>query len=257
LERYFEGTGAYLRPPWQCAAGKAATVAHNPGMSSSPAEPVSIELDTDDRVSGLIQRPSRAIACFVFAHGAGAGMQHPFMTAVASDLAARGIATLRYQFPYMERKSRRPDSPAVCDAAVRAAVACASRKMPQTPLIAGGKSFGGRMTSQAQAASPLPDVRGLAFLGFPLHPPNRPADDRAAHLSQVHIPMLFMQGARDEFADLGLLEPVIARLGVRATLQLMEGADHSFHVPARSGRTDEQVRAAMLDAFAAWVRATI
>jgi predicted alpha/beta-hydrolase family hydrolase len=226
-------------------------------MQASLAEPVTIDVDHTNRVSGLIQRPARAIACFVFAHGAGAGMQHPFMAAVAGDLAARGVATLRYQFPYMERKSRRPDSPAVCDATVRAAVACASGTIARTPLIAGGKSFGGRMTSQAQAASPLPGVRGLAFLGFPLHPPKRPADNRAAHLSEVHVPMLFMQGTRDELADPGLLEPVIGRLGARATLQLIEGADHSFHVPARTGRTDEQVRVAMLDAFAAWVRATI
>ena len=230
---------------------------HNRGMSASAAEPVSIDIDSANRVSGLIQRPPQAAACFVLAHGAGAGMQHPFMAAVATELAARGIATVRYQFPYMERKSRRPDSPAVCHATVRAAVACAGLHMPRTPLIAGGKSFGGRMTSQAQAASPLSGVRGLAFLGFPLHPPGRPADDRAAHLLQVHIPMLFVQGARDEFADIGLLEPVIARLGPRATLKLIEGADHSFHVPARSGRTDEQVRVAALDAFAAWVQAII
>jgi predicted alpha/beta-hydrolase family hydrolase len=226
-------------------------------MQASVAEPLTIEVDGTNRVSGLIQRPVPPIACFVFAHGAGAGMQHPFMAAVADALAARGVATLRYQFPYIERKSRRPDSAAVCDATVRAAVECASVTMPRTPLIAGGKSFGGRMTSQAQAASPLPGVRGLAFLGFPLHPPKRPSDNRAAHLSEVHIPMLFMQGTRDELADLGLLEPVIGRLGTRATLQLIEGADHSFHVPVRTGRTDEQVRGDMLDAFAAWVRATI
>jgi uncharacterized protein len=177
-------------------------------------------------------------------------MQHPFLSSIAADLAARGIGTLRYQFPYMEKRSRRPDPPAVCHATVRAAVAEAGRHA--SALIAGGKSFGGRMTSQAQAATPLPGVRGLAFLGFPLHPPGKPSDSRAEHLSAVHIPMLFLQGTRDEFAQLSLLQPLIARLGERVTLKLFEAAGHSFHVPAHSGRTDAQVRDEMLDVFAAW-----
>jgi uncharacterized protein len=224
-------------------------------MKSSVAEPVTIDVDPSTRVSGLLQRPGRELACFVFAHGAGAGMQHPFMTAVANDLEALGIATLRYQFPYMERRSKRPDPPAICQATVRAAVAEAAQRMPGTKLIAGGKSFGARMTSQAQAAAALQGVSGLAFLGFPLHPPKQPADTRAEHLAAVQIPMLFMQGTRDEFAQLDLLRPLIQRLGARATLNLIEDADHSFHVPARSGRTDAQVRTAALEVLGAWIRA--
>jgi hypothetical protein len=213
-----------------------------------------ITVDDTHRVSGLLQLPSHAESCLVLAHGAGAGMRHPFMAAVASELAAAGMATLRYQFPYMERGSRRTDPPALCHATVRAAVLEAARLMPTLPVIAGGKSFGGRMTSQAQAASPLPGVRGLAFLGFPLHPPGQPSDARAAHLAEVTIPMLFLQGTRDEFAELGLLEAVIARLGRRATLRSFRGADHSFHVPARTGRTDAQVRGDLLQTLMTWVR---
>jgi uncharacterized protein len=198
-------------------------------------------------------RPPRAAACFVLAHGAGAGMQHPFMSAVANDLGALGVATLRYQFPYMERRSKRPDAPALCHATVRAAVAAAHRLEPSLPLIAGGKSFGGRMTSQAQAALPLPEVRGLAFLGFPLHPPRQPSVARADHLFDVQIPMLFLQGTRDEFADLVLLRGLIERLGERATLTLLENADHSFHVPARAGRTDTAVRSELLNALVGWL----
>ena len=197
-------------------------------------------------------RPSRAAACFVLAHGAGAGMQHPFMSAVANDLGALGVATLRYQFPYMERRSKRPDAPALCHATVRAAVAAAHRLEPSLPLIAGGKSFGGRMTSQAQAALPLPEVRGLAFLGFPLHPPRQPSVARADHLFDIQIPMLFLQGTRDEFADLVLLRGLIERLGERATLTLLENADHSFHVPARAGRNDTAVRSELLNALVGW-----
>src|SRR5207244_1482266 len=182
-----------------------------------------------------------AHACYVLAHGAGAGMTHPFMAAMANGLDERGIATLRYQFPYMEQRSKRPDVPKVAHAAVRAAVLEAGRLLPNTPLFAGGKSFGGRMTSQAQAASPLPGVRGLVFLGFPLHPAGRPSDERAKHLFEVQIPMLFLQGTRDGLADLNLLEPLCKRLGSRATLKPFEGADHSFHVPARSGRKDSEV----------------
>lgn len=179
------------------------------------------------------------------------------MHAVALELAQRGIATLRYQFPYMEQKKRRPDSPKVALATVRAAVTEAARLMPHVPLIAGGKSFGGRMTSQAQAAMPLERVAGLAFLGFPLHPPGAPSDERAEHLNDVRIPMLFLQGARDEFAQLDLLKPLVKRLGGRAQLALFDDADHSFHVPARTGKKDPEVRREMLDDFAAWIDTTI
>jgi len=196
--------------------------------------------------------PSKARCCYVLAHGAGAGMAHPFMAAVAAELAERGVATLRFQFPYMEQGGRRPDPPALAQAAVRAAVAKAGELAPRLPLIAGGKSFGGRMTSQAQAASPLAGVRGLAFLGFPLHPAGKPSDERATHLADVKVPMLFLQGTRDTLADLGVLRPVVARLGRRATLRLFDNADHSFHVPARSGRKDPDVRREMLDLLAAW-----
>ena len=220
--------------------------------SASP-KAVTIPVDDAQRVSGLLQNPRGAHAGYVVAHGAGAGMGHPFMAAIANELAQRGIATLRYQFPYMERGSKRPDSPKLAQASVRAAVAEAARLLPKLALFAGGKSFGGRMTSQAQAAAPLPGVRGLAFLGFPLHAPGRPSDERAEHLFEVEVPMLFLQGTRDEFADLTLLEPVVEKLGSRATLQTFQDANHSFHVPARSGRKDAQVRAQMLDVLAAWI----
>jgi uncharacterized protein len=204
-------------------------------------------------VSGLWQAASGARALFVFAHGAGAGMAHPFMSAVAGELAALGISSLRYQFPYMEKRAKRPDPPALCHATVRAAVDAARALEPAVPLVAGGKSFGARMTSQAQAAAPLHDVRGLIFLGFPLHPPKQPSDSRAEHLERVLIPMLFVQGTRDEFAESAQLAPVIERLGARASLQPVEAADHSFHVPARTGRGDAEVRAEWLRALAAWV----
>ena len=214
--------------------------------------PVSISLGPDSRVSGLLEAPPDARACYVLAHGAGAGMNHPFMVAVAIGLAARGIATLRYQFLYMERGSKRPDPPKLAHAAVRAAVAEAERQMPGLPLIAGGKSFGGRMTSQAQGLSPLPGVRGLAFLGFPLHPAKQPSSERGKHLSDARVPMLFLQGTRDALAALEEIEPLCKALGPRATLKLFEAADHSFHVPAKSGRTDAQVLSEVLDALAAW-----
>lgn len=204
-------------------------------------------------VSGLLQIALKARACYVFAHGAGAGMAHPFLAGFASGLAERGISTLRYQFPYMEEGSKRPDTPALAHATVRAAVGEASRIVPGLPLFAGGKSFGGRMTSQTQAESPLPVVRGLVFLGFPLHPPGKPSDERAKHLSDVQIPMLFLQGSRDEFASLDLLQPVVNRLGSRATLKLFAEADHSFHAPKRAGRTDAETRTEMLDAMANWI----
>lgn len=216
------------------------------------ARSVSIEVDADRRVSGLLQAPAAPRICTVLAHGAGAGMAHPFMASVAAELAARGIATLRYQFPYMEQGGRRPDSPALAQATVRAAVAKAAELAPGLPLIAGGKSFGGRMTSQAQAAEPLAGVRGLAFLGFPLHPAGKPSDSRAKHLLDVKVPMLFLQGTRDALADTTLLRPMVAGLGKRATLRLFDDADHSFHVPARSGRKDADVLREMMDAFAAW-----
>jgi uncharacterized protein len=225
-------------------------------MPQTKAEPITIS-DGAIRVSGLLQAPAQARACYVLAHGAGAGMAHPFMAAVANDLAERAIATLRYQFPYMEQGSKRPDSPKVAQAAVRAAVAEAARALPKLPLFAGGKSFGGRMTSQAQATAPLAGVRGLIFLGFPLHPAGRPSHERAEHLFAVDIPMLFLQGTRDALAALDELEPLARRLGHHATLRLYEGADHSFHVPARSGRTDPQVRGEMIDALAAWIEAVV
>ncbi len=226
-------------------------------MSAVPAEPITFAVDDDTRVSGLLQTPPAARALYVLAHGAGAGMNHPFMAAVAAELALRGVASLRYQFPYMERGAKRPDQPDVAHATVRAAVAAASRRRPQVPLIAGGKSFGGRMTSQAQAKAPLPGLRGLAFLGFPLHPAGKPSQDRAAHLFDVQIPMLFLQGTRDTLAAMDQIEPLCAALGARATLKLFQDADHSFHVPARSGRTDAQIRAQMLDALAAWISGVI
>jgi uncharacterized protein len=226
-------------------------------MAAPLEDRVTIPVDDVTSVSGLLQLPARARACFVLAHGAGAGMRHPFMSHTAADLAARHIATLRYQFPYMERGSRRPDPPKVCAATVRAALSMATRLAPALPLIAGGKSFGARMTSQAQSTAPLPGVRGLAFLGFPLHPPKQPSVARAEHLAAVQIPMLFLQGTRDEFAELPLLQSVVERLGDRATLRLFTEADHSFHVPARSGRNDAQVRGEMLDALAAWTESIL
>ena len=204
-------------------------------------------------VSALLIRPEPARACFVFAHGAGAGMTHSSMEAVAQGLAERGVASLRYQFPYMEKGSKRPDPPPIAHAAVRSAVAEAGRRCAGLRLIAGGKSFGGRMTSQAQAISPLAGVDGLAFLGFPLHPAGKPSDDRAKHLSDIKIPMLFLQGTRDALAELALLEPVVRRLGPKATLHRVEAADHSFHVLARSGRNDREVMGEILDAFAGWI----
>ena len=221
-------------------------------MSANP-QPLTIAVDDTQHVSGLLQTPRAARACYVVAHGAGAGMAHPFMAAIANDLAARGIATLRYQFPYMERGSKRPDTPRLAQATARAAVAEAARLVPELPLFAGGKSFGGRMTSQAQAASPLSGVRGLVFLGFPLHPPGKPSVERAAHLFDVRIPMLFLQGTRDEFAELPLLKPLVGKLGALANLKLFEDADHSFHVLARTGRKDPEIRAEMADALTEWI----
>jgi predicted alpha/beta-hydrolase family hydrolase len=224
-------------------------------MNSASPQKLKLQVDNADEVSALLLRPSAARACYIFAHGAGAGMTHPFMEMVAAGLCERGIATLRYQFPYMEKDSKRPDAPAVAHAAVRAAVAEAARCCPGLTLFAGGKSFGGRMTSQAQAAAPLAGVRGLAFLGFPLHPAGTPSDARAKHLSAVDIPMLFIQGTRDKLAELPLLEPIVKRLGKSASLHLVQEADHSFHVPARSGRNDRDAMSEVLDALSAWIGA--
>jgi predicted alpha/beta-hydrolase family hydrolase len=215
-------------------------------------EPVSLAVGENTRVSGLLQVPPQPRALYVLAHGAGAGMDYPFLSAMAAGLAERGVATLRYQFPYMEQGGRRPDPPRVAHAAVRAAVAEAARRLPGVPLFAGGKSFGGRMTSQAEAAAPLA-LHGLIFLGFPLHPAGQASRKRAEHLFEVRIPMLFLQGTRDALAELPLLEPLAAELGKNATLRLFEAADHNFHVPARSGRKDGDVRRELLDAMAAWI----
>jgi predicted alpha/beta-hydrolase family hydrolase len=228
------------------------------------AQPLTIAVEGGS-VSALYLAPSEPRACYVLAHGAGAGMAHPFMAAVADGLAERGIATLRYQFPYMEKGSKRPDAPKVAQAAVRAAVAGAARLAPGLRLIAGGKSFGGRMTSQAQAVSPLPGVRGLAFLGFPLHAAGQPSDERAKHLFDVKVPMLFLQGAADKLADPKLLQALVEQLQERRTgngersaetnvaLKLFPDADHSFHVRARTGRKDAELMKDVLDAFASWI----
>jgi hypothetical protein len=218
-----------------------------------PAEELQVPVDErSGTVSALLTRPADARVLYVLAHGAGAGMRHPFLERTAAALGERGVATLRYQFPYMERKQRRPDVPAVAVAAVRAAVAAAARAAPDLPLVAGGKSFGGRMTSTAQSADPLPGVRGLAFLGFPLHPPGKPGTTRADHLAAVRIPMLFLQGDRDEFAELLLLRQVIRKLGAEATLHLVKGGDHSFNVPKSSGRSGADVMTEVCDTLAVW-----
>jgi predicted alpha/beta-hydrolase family hydrolase len=231
--------------------------AYHKALEDFRLEEISIRVSDASVVSGLLLVPDQARACYVLAHGAGAGMTHPFMAAVAAGLGQRGIATLRYQFPAMEKGLKRPDAPPVAHAAVRAAVAEALRLVPGSPLIAGGKSFGGRMTSQTQAEAPLPAVVGLAFLGFPLHPLKQPSEDRARHLSDVNIPMLFVQGTRDGLAEPRLLARVVARFGLLATLELVPNADHSFHVPARGGCTDEQVKNNILDRLADWIDRTI
>jgi predicted alpha/beta-hydrolase family hydrolase len=216
------------------------------------SKPCKIDAGSAGRVSGLITTPAEPQACYVFAHGAGAPMTHPFMEQVAQGLAERGVATLRYQFAYMEHGSKRPDPPGVAHAVVRAAVAQGSQLAPGVPMFAGGKSFGGRMTSQAQALSPMGDVRGLVFFGFPLHPAGKPSDERGKHLFDVTIPMLFLQGTRDALAEERLIKPLVKNLGDRATLELLPDADHSFHVPARSGRTDKDIMSIALGAFATW-----
>ncbi|MEY4940622.1 MAG: hypothetical protein RIQ93_2357 [Verrucomicrobiota bacterium] len=222
-------------------------------MISPLVQAVRIAVTEAQSVSGLLQAPRKARACFVFAHGAGAGMTHPFMVAVADDLARHGIATLRYQFVYLEQGSKRPDAPQRAHAVVRAAVREAARLLPEASLFAGGKSFGGRMTSQAQAISPLPAVRGLVFLGFPLHPAGQPATERATHLFATGVPLLFLQGTRDKLADPALLAPLAEKLGARATVELFREADHSFHAPVRSGQTDVGIRAELADTIAEWM----
>lgn len=221
-------------------------------MSHDAAKPIQIAIDPNTSVSGLWQEAQRAKACYVVAHSAGAGMEQPFLVSLATQLAARQVSTLRYQFPYMDRGSKRPDPPKLCHTVVRAAVAEAARRS-SAPLIVGGRSFGGRMTSQAQFEDPLPGVLGLAFLAFPLHPAKQPSITRADHLSGVHIPMLFLQGTRDALAELTLLEPMVAKLGKRATLKLFEHADHSFHVPARSRRSDADILTESADTLASWI----
>jgi predicted alpha/beta-hydrolase family hydrolase len=212
-----------------------------------------IPVDATRSVSALLSEPRDAKACLVLAHGAGAGMTHHFMDAAAQGLAARRIATLRYQFPYMEQGSKRPDRAPLAQATVRAAVDEANKRLRELPIFAGGKSFGGRMTSEAQAQAPLDAVRGLVFFGFPLHPIGKPSDRRAASLFQVAVPMLFLQGSKDKLAELTLLEPLLNKLGPRAALHIAVDADHSFHVPARSGRRDADVMAEILDAVAGWL----
>ncbi len=223
------------------------------GTSLMEAHAISINVEAGRSVSGLLISPNAATACLVLAHGAGAGMNHPFMTAVAEGLADRKIATLRYQFPFMEQGSKRPDRPALAHATVRAAVERAAELLPSTPLFAGGKSFGARMTSQAQAEAGLPQAQGLVSFGFPLYAAKMPSTTRAEHLAGVLVPMLFLQGTRDTLAELELLRPIIEGLGSRTTLSVVEGADHSFHVPARLHRTDCEVLEAMLSVTAVWM----
>jgi predicted alpha/beta-hydrolase family hydrolase len=225
-------------------------------VSPNPSKEISITGD-GIAVSGLLWAPPLARACYVLAHGETDGMNHPFMESIAAGLAERGVASLRYQFPYMERGIRPADPPPIAHATVRAAVAEANRALPNIPLIAGGKSFGGRMTSEAQAEAPLNAVRGIAFLGFPLHPAGKPGQDRAAHLFEVDVPLLLLQGSRDPLATLDQLEPVCSALGSRATLKLFAEADHSFRVPAQAGRSEATVRAEMLDALLNWIYAVI
>lgn len=222
-------------------------------MSTRPTS-LTIALPSGATISGLLQTPASAEACYVFAHGAGASMDHAFMAAIAQGLAERGIASLRFNFPFMEQGSKRPDAPAVAHAAIRAAVAETARHMPVgVPLFAGGKSYGGRMSTQAQAAEPLPGVKGIVLVGFPLHPAGKPSTERAAHLNEVQLPMLFLQGTRDALADQDLVTQTTAGLGKKASLHIVDGADHAFHVLVRSGRTDAQVREELLDTMAAWM----
>ena len=212
-----------------------------------------VVLSTGAWVSALLRKPAQVSSVFVFGHGAGAGMDHSFMADLAAALGDRGIATLRYQFPFMEAGSKRPDDPATAQGAVRAAVAEAAAQLPGIPLYAGGKSFGGRMTSQAQAAQPLAGVRGLVFVGFPLHPAGKPGTQRADHLAGVKVPLLFLQGTRDALADLDLVRTTVSQVGPHATLHVVDGADHAFHVLVRSGRSNAQVLEELAETTAAWM----
>jgi hypothetical protein len=222
---------------------------------ASSTTPLRITLETGGSVSAVLRHPSDASAAFVFGHGAGAGMNHPFIADLSAALGDRGVATLRYQFPYIEEGSRRPDAPATAHAVIRAAVREAAARLPRLQLFAGGKSFGGRMTSQAQALQPLEGVRGLVFVGFPLHPAGKPSVERARHLDDVRLPMLFLQGTRDALADMALIRSTASRLADRATLHVVDGADHAFHVLARSGRTDRQVLEELAEAITGWMLA--
>jgi uncharacterized protein len=224
------------------------------GYTERFMEKLRINIDAQRSVSALLLKPVDPLGCFAFAHGAGAGMNHPFMDNVARALFDRRLASLRYQFPFMEARARRPDPPAIAQATVRAAVTAAREHCPNVILLAGGKSFGGRMTSQAQAATPLPNVVGHVFFGFPLHAAGKPSTERAAHLFKVTIPMLFLQGGKDKLAELPLIRIITEKLGATATLHVVGEADHSFHVPKRSGRTDADVINEMADVIVDWVR---
>jgi predicted alpha/beta-hydrolase family hydrolase len=219
-----------------------------------PAEKLTLAVNAERRVSALLDAPPDAFACYVLAHGAGAGMRHHFLEQISASLAAHGVATFRYQFPYLEAGRGRPDMPSILEATARAAVSKAGEIVPELPVVAGGKSLGGRMTSSAAAAEPLDGARGLVFLGFPLHPPGQPGTRRAEHLQKVNVPMLFLQGTRDAFARLDLITNVCGQLGPKATLHVVDGADHSFGVPKKSGRTPDQVLEEMVDAIARWGR---
>lgn len=222
------------------------------GGDTGRVEEIRIPVGEQHAVSGLLERPEGAHALLVLAHGAGAGMRHAFLEGLSAALSRRGVATLRYQFPYMEAGTGRPDPPRLAQATVRAAVAVGGERAGDLPLLAGGKSFGGRMTSGAQAERPIPGVVGLVFVGFPLHPAGRPGSERGEHLTRVQVPMLFLQGTRDRLADLDLLGPIVSSLGERARLHLLEDADHSFHVTRRSGRTDEQVLDELAQTVSTW-----
>jgi len=215
---------------------------------------IQFEVEKFGEVSALLQRPENARQLLVLAHGAGAGMAHPFMENLSAELASAGVATFRYQFPYMEKRRRIPDAPVLLMATVRAAVRAATQAVPDLPLFAGGKSMGGRMTSQAAAEHPLEGVRGLVFFGFPLHPPNRPGTARAKHLANVTVPMLFLEGTRDAFADLKLLRPICRKLSPQATLHIIKDADHSFHVPKSAGKTDSEVLHELAETVSSWAQ---
>jgi uncharacterized protein len=235
-------------PPRGTSAGGSGRIAG----AMPDVEELRFAVEGAGEVSAILLRPNKPRWLIGLAHGAGAAMTHPFLEALAEELAAAGVATFRYQFPYMEARRRVPDRPAVLTATVVAAVRAASEAAPRLPLLAGGKSMGGRMTSTAAAQEPLDGVRGLVFFGFPLHPPKQPGTKRGDHLKDVTVPMLFLQGTRDPFADLKLLRPVCASLGSRATLQVIESADHSFHVLQGSGKTEAEVLRELAETTAAW-----